>query len=168
MLRKLCLAALLAVAAPTLSVDAWANPVTKEDLTLMKAEVKYAKSVAKSVEKLAKKWGKAQDKGKSTTEIEKDLKTYYRNELAWLREKGIKTVEEEPKRHHPAHPPKVLPEPEAERPKLEELRDMCVALRKGDLKPREYRNTLNNYSKRLWERYERKARAYDKAKASAK
>ena len=32
MLRKLCLAALLAVAAPTLSVDAWANPVTKEDL----------------------------------------------------------------------------------------------------------------------------------------
>ena len=157
MLRSLALALALVLATS-------AHADTKEDLALQKAEVKYAKSVSKSVGKLVKKWQKANDKGKETAEYEKELKPYYRNELSWLREMGIVTVEEEPPLQHPAHPEKVLPLPPSETPKMEALRDLVVELKKGDLKPKTQSKKLDEYVQKLESRYERKNVAYKEAK----
>lgn len=167
MLRRITLLAILFIGAPAFTADALAAPMTKEELKLEKEEVKYAKSVAKSVEKLAKKWDKNAEKAKDNAEIEAELREYYKNELAWLREKGVSTVEEPDPPQHPAHPQKVLPEPESETPKLEELRDICVELKKGELKDKKYATKLDEYVDRLWQRYERKDTAYDAHKASA-
>lgn len=166
MLRTFLLLTLWA-ASPVLTSSALAgDPVTKEDLDLQKAEVQYAKSVAKSVEKLSKKWHKNDDKNKDNLEVERELKVYYRNELAWLRAKGIPTVDDDAPQH-PAHPEKVLPEPPSETPKLEELRDICVTLKDGEIKDKGYSAKLTEYVDRLWDRYNRKERAYDKAKDEA-
>ena len=160
MLRKISL--MLILSAPLLIPTA--HGATKEDLQLQKAEMKYAQSVSKSVGKLAKKWNKNNDKGKDNAEVEKELKVYLKNELSWLREKGIKTVEEPEPMEHPAHPQKVLPEPPSETPKLEALRDICVELRSGELKPKGYSKKLDEYVSTLEGRADRKKNAYKAAK----
>lgn len=163
MLRKISL--LLILSAPLMIPTA--QGATQEELQLQKAEMKYAQGVSKSVAKLAKKWNKNNDKGKDNAEIEKELKVYLRNELAWLREKGIKTVEDPEPMEHPAHPQKVLPEPPSETPKLEALRDICVELRTGELKPKGYSKKLDEYVTTLDGRAERKKNAYKTEKKAS-
>ena len=161
-MRKWTLALGLAITTSLLAADA--SAYTKEELSLEKAEVKYAKGVSKSVGKLAKKWHKNADKGKDNAEIEKELKVYYRNELSWLREKGIPTVEEPEPMQHPAHPVKVMPEPPSETPKLEALRDLVVTLKQGELKDKAMGKKLDEYVSALDARYERKNKRYKEHK----
>lgn len=148
MLRNLVAIAILALATPLVTADAFA--VTKE-------EVKEAKTTAKKVQKLATKWHKAQSKGKDTSAIHTQLVPYYKAELADLRQKGIPTKE---KPTHPSAPPADKPD----NPKMEELRDILVELRDGEVGPRKYGNLLDQYVQRLWERHDRKSQRYSKTK----
>jgi len=138
------------MATPALASDA-------ATLKLEKAEVTYAKSVAKKVNKLAKKWDRKSAKGKDTTEIDAQLKEYYLDELAWLRAKGIKTIAPPPElQRDPAFPLTVLEVPESDTPKLEALRDLVVDLKRDAIKPAKKAKLLTEFSTVLDERYERK------------
>jgi len=145
------------MATPALAGD----KAEKEALKAQKAEVKYAKSASKDVAKLSKKFAKKSAKDNDTSEIEAELNAYYRDELSWLRAKGIPTIETpyEPQRD-PAFPLRVLPEPESERPKMENLRDIVVDLKNGDLKDGKKSKKLNEFSTILSERFERKNARY--------
>lgn len=149
--------------AAALSTPAFA--ADKAELKLEKAEVKYAKTVAKDVAKLSKKFEKLSTKEKDTSDIEKDLAEHYRDELAWLRAKGIQTNEPptEPQRD-PAFPLRVLPEPESETPKMEALRDMLVDLKQGKMKDAKMSKEIAAFSAVLTERYERKNTRYKENK----
>jgi len=156
MLRNLVALTLLALATPVITAPAQAA-VTKEELKAQKADVKDAKTTAKKVEKLAAKWHKNSAKGKDNSAVHAELVTYYRAELADLREKGIPTKEK------PVHPSEPQPEkPDA--PKMEELRDILVQLRDGEVGDKKYGKLLDQYVQRLWQRYERKSERLEKAK----
>ncbi len=144
------------LATPALASDA--------DLKLEKAEVKYAKSVSKDVAKLVKKWEKKSAKDKDTSDIDKELAEYYRDELAWLRAKGIKTVDQPEPQRDPQYPLQVLPEPEAETPKMEALRDMLVDLKSGNLKDGKKSKKLAEFTTVLSDRFERKNDRYKENK----
>jgi hypothetical protein len=142
------------MASPALATD-------KADLKLEKAEVKYAKTISKQVNKLVKKWDKKTAKGQDTADIDQELTHFYREELAWLREKGVKTIAipAEPQRD-PRFPLRVLPEPASEMPKMEALRDLLVDLKRGNMRDGRKSKTLAEYGSVLTERFERKNARY--------
>jgi hypothetical protein len=151
--------ALVSVATP-------AAAASKDDLKKAKEEVKYHQGRAKDFAKLAKKWQKADEKGKDTQEIHAELKELYKDELASLREKGIETVEGDLP-SHPQHPELILPDTE-DRAKLEALRDLLVALKttKDGDDTKKYSKNLDEASTILTERADRKAEKYAELKKS--
>lgn len=169
MLRKVILALSLALATPTFfAAPAYAG-YTKEELKLEKDEAKYNKAVAKSVAKLVKKWHKEAEKGDPTKEIEKELKDYFQNELADLRDKGVDMKGEDPKpaSRDPRYPGKAAPADDDEKKKLEELRDQVIALKGGDLKDKAMGKQLDDYVKTLEKRAERSLERYKKHKSNS-
>jgi len=167
-MKRFALALALALTVPVVAQAE--PPKTDQALDLQKAEVDFAKDKHKAVDKLAQQWHKDSEKGNPTAETEKELKVYYKEELAWLRDVGIPTVEDEPLPDHPQHPDKTPPEPVEDREKLIELRDLMVELKNmsGKEKPKPYGNKLDEFVKILLDRYERKDKAYEKAKEAAK
>lgn len=156
----------LAAALIALSVTSPAAAASKDDLKKAKEEVKYHQGRAKDFAKLAKKWQKADEKGKDTQEIHAELKELYKDELASLREKGIETVEGDLP-SHPQHPELILPDTE-DRAKLEALRDLLVALKttKDGDDAKKYGKNLDEVVAILEERADRKAEKYDELKSS--
>ena len=168
MFRKAILALTLSLATPTLLASNAYAGYTKEELALEKDEAKYHKAVAKSVGKLVKKWHKATDKGKPTKDIEKELKGYFKNELADLKDKGV-TLKEEPENvtRDPRRPGRVAPADDEEKGKLEKLRDMVQDLKGGDLKDKKMGKKLDEYVSLLEKRADRTMERYKKHKKNS-
>ncbi len=156
-MRFLMLATAMAFATPALAgddaVDAW------------KEEAKTAKKTWKSVDKLAGKWKKAAEKDKDLTEIDEELLGYYKADLAWLRDHGVKTVEEAPAPEHPTLGDKT-PLAEDEKPKMEALRDLIVELKTLEPGKKETKKgkLLDDYVQILEERYVRKDKKFHEVK----
>lgn len=173
MVRTLVFALALCVAAPSVVLVATSTSAFaagEKKLENMKEDVDYHKDRHKAVEKLFDGLTKSVEKEKldDADEAHKELKEYYKDELASLRAKGVETVEDD---EVPADPSRVDKEPE-EIPveKLEELRDIVVALKtlKPSEKPKPYLTKLGEYVKTLQERYERKEKRYEAEKEASK
>ena len=171
MIRSLLLAVAVAVAAPVFvaSTSTSAFAISEKKLEAMKEDADYHKDRFKEIEKLANSVIKdlEKDKKDDADETHKELKKFYKDELAGLRAKGIETVDED----IPETPLHVDNEPEEiPREKLEELRDLCVDLKnqKPSEKPKPYQTRLEEYLKTLQERYERKESRYEEEKAASK
>lgn len=154
------------VTAPAIP-SALAAPPTKEEVNLMKDTVDYHKDRYKAVEKLADQLAKELEKEKETTETLQSLKTYYKEELERLREKGIPTVDDEPLPVHPQHADEYEPIPEDERAKLIALRDLVVELKGMDPaeRPKPYQAKLAEFVTTLKDRYDRKQKSLDEETA---
>ncbi len=157
----LLLAGLMAMTGP-LSAEAAAP--TEEAAELEKDTVDYHKDRYKAVEKLAGQLAKEIDKEKDTKDTIQELKAYYKEELARLREKGVPTVEDDTP-VHPQHADYYESLPEEDRTKLVALRDMMVELKGMDVseRPKPYQNKLAEYVTILKDRYERKQKSLDEA-----
>jgi hypothetical protein len=129
--------------------------------------VDYHKDRHKAVEKLADQLSKELEKEKETTETAQALKTYYKEELERLREKGVPTVDDEALPVHPQHADEYAAIPEEERAKLIALRDLVVELKGMDLgeRPKPYQAKLAEFVTVLKDRYDRKQKSLDEESA---
>lgn len=175
MLRTLTALALALAALPLLATEAHAMDA---ELKAEKLEVKEAKKYDKEVEKLVGKWQKAaeKDQAEKMAKVDADLLQITRDELARLRELGVKTRAPAPVAPNPDFPDKI-PVVAPEHPKMEALRDRLVELR--DLQERFDRGTakrkdverksalLDKLAESVDERYQRKLSRYEQDKAQA-
>lgn len=170
MFRTLTTLALLALAVPATALAG--DP----DLKAQKQEVKAAKTYSKQVDKAVKKWEKGAEKGneKKMARADEDLDQIVRDELARLRDLGVKTRVTEPEPINKKYPGKTIvlapehPKLEALRDDLVELRDLQPWFEAGKAKNRDFTRKselLSELSENVADRYERADRQYDAAKA---
>jgi hypothetical protein len=172
MTRMLTALVLMAIAVPFGTVDAHA---ASPDLKAQKQEVKAAKKYSKQLDKQVRRWekGAAKSNDKKMAKADAELDRIVRDELARLRELGVKTNPAEPAPMNPAYPDKVIVTA-VENPKMERLRDDLVELRdlqprfdKGNAKPKDFNRKsqlLGTLQDSVEDRWERKDRRYREAK----
>lgn len=170
-MRKMLVALTLAL---TLAAPAFAAPgraPTKQQLKTLKVEAREAKKIHRQVDRYARKWNRAVQKGKRNkiARFDGKLADVYKAELQRIRRAGVSLRPEPPPRQHPAHPRPPTP---PEHPKLEAHRDDLQILRDGQrvraqgkarVSPREKR-ALRDVQRTLEQRATRKARQFQAAK----
>ena len=164
-MRTIILSLALLLAAPALSMTAYAAPESAPQ-ALTKEEVKYHEGRLSDVQKLSEKLAKEIEKGKDTSDTVKELRAHYLAELSALRAQGIETKVEEDLPKHPQHLDAYPETPADQREKLLALRDLVVELKgmSASDKPKVYQKKLAEYAQLLSDRYERKQKRYNNAK----